>query len=224
MAYNSTIPTVTYNVISGQTVFTFQFKIFTVTDLVITDQTGVTISNTLYTVVIDGDIGGTVTFGNTPTATQLTLFRSLQIDRETEYQINGDLRASTLNNDQDYQTYLIADKQVKVDYLQAQIISNDVDIATNVTNIASNQAQIISNDVDIADLQYRIDSGGTGGTGGGQLIGNAIVKGVQYMAKESSPTDAITIRRTENAFSVDSFTIQDGASLTLEDGAVYKII
>ena len=224
MAYNSTTPTVTYNVISGQTVFTFLFKIFVDTDIVITDQDGVTISNTLYSVVINGDNGGTVTFGITPTATKLTLLRTLPIERATEYNKNGDLRAKDLNTDQDYQTYLIADKQVKVDRLQSQIDSNDIEIATNITNIAQNRTDIDSNYVDIADIQYRLDQSGSGGTGGGQLAGNAIVKGVQYMGKESSPTDDIIIRSTENGFVVDSFTLQDGASITLEDGAVFKVL
>ena len=58
----------------------------------------------------------------------------------------------------------------------------------------------------------------------GQYLGNAKVKGIEYLAKSSVANDIIVIKSSTNALSVDSFTILDGASVTIEDGAVWKII
>ena len=60
---------------------------------------------------------------------------------------------------------------------------------------------------------------------GGQFVdtGTDIGSGVQYMAQVSGVED-IVIKSGTNAFSVDSFTLADGATLTIEDGAVYKVL
>ena len=59
---------------------------------------------------------------------------------------------------------------------------------------------------------------------GGQLLGITPIKGVQYMASVSAPNETITITNGLNAFSVDSFTLADGASIVVEDDAVYKVL
>ena len=59
-------------------------------------------------VTIDGDNGGTMTLVSGATVNDsITLIRDLDINRLIEYQNNGDLLAETLNEDQNYQTYLI---------------------------------------------------------------------------------------------------------------------
>lgn len=59
----------------------------------------------------------------------------------------------------------------------------------------------------------------------GQFVdhGTPTGSGVQYMAQVSGVED-IVIKTGTNAFSVDSFTLADGATLTIEDGAVYKVL
>ena len=59
---------------------------------------------------------------------------------------------------------------------------------------------------------------------GGQLLGTSIIKGVQYMASVSAPNETIIVTSGLNAFSVDSFTLADGASIVVEDNAVYKVL
>lgn len=74
-------------------------------------------------------------------------------------------------------------------------------------------------------LHYLLLNGGSGGTGsGGQLLGAGATKGIQYMAQASEPGEDIIIASGTNAFSVDSFLIEEGASITIEDGSVYKIL
>ena len=59
---------------------------------------------------------------------------------------------------------------------------------------------------------------------GGQLLGTAVIKGVQFMSSVSAPNETITVTSGLNAFSVDSFTLADGASIVVEDNAVYKVL
>lgn len=59
---------------------------------------------------------------------------------------------------------------------------------------------------------------------GGQLLGTSIIKGVQFMSSISAPNETITVTSGLNAFSVDSFTLADGASIVVEDNAVYKVL
>jgi len=121
MAYNTAEPRAEYSANAGQTEFDFVFKIFLISDLKVystpfgqtaNDETDILIENVDYTVVINGDNGGTVTLTN-PTGIDdvIVLLRDLPIKRDYEYQQGGDLSSDTLNDDQDYQTYLLADKQ-----------------------------------------------------------------------------------------------------------------
>ena len=107
MSYNPNEGTVTYTAAQGQTLFTFLFKIFNATQIeVMIDN----VIQTNYSVRINGDAGGTITMTSGLTVNQtVTLTRRLPVDRTTEYETNGGLRANALNEDQDYQTYLIAD-------------------------------------------------------------------------------------------------------------------
>lgn len=119
MAYNTNTPRAEYTASATQTVFPFLFKIFTTSDIKVyqtlagatpDDTADILVLTTDYTVTINGDAGGEVIL-NTGAAVndKITLARNLSVTRATEYQQNGDLLASTLNSDQEYQTYLIAD-------------------------------------------------------------------------------------------------------------------
>ncbi len=57
---------------------------------------------------------------------------------------------------------------------------------------------------------------------GGQFLGTAKTKGVQFMAQ--STNEELTILEGTNAFSIESFELKDGASLTIEDGSTYKVL
>lgn len=59
---------------------------------------------------------------------------------------------------------------------------------------------------------------------GGQYYGTARVKGIEYFAQSSVASDDITIESTNNALSVESFTIENGASVTVESGATWKVV
>ena len=58
--------------------------------------------------------------------------------------------------------------------------------------------------------------------GGGQLLGTTDVKAVGYMA--NSTAENLVVPTGTNAFSIDSVTIEDGATITVENNAVYKIL
>jgi len=116
MALNSNKPRNEFTASAGDTDFIFNFKIFTESDLiayltpvgnVADDAADILTIVTDYTLVIDGDNGGTVTLVIPATdGDMVTLVRQLDITRETDYQTGGDWLAKTVNNDQDYQTYL----------------------------------------------------------------------------------------------------------------------
>ena len=116
MAFNPTNPEVQYVSTAGQTVFPFSFKIYETGDIEVyrtnvIDGTIDKLTETFdYTVTINGDAGGEVTFLSPQLADdKIVLKRNLEFTRDTNYIKNGDLFAETINNDQNYQTYLIAD-------------------------------------------------------------------------------------------------------------------
>ena len=116
MAYNTAEGRASYTASSGQTEFDFVFKIFSQTDIKVyqtpsgetpDDIQDILALSTNYTVIIDGDNGGTVTLLSGATSGDtIVVVRDLAVKRDTDYQDNGDLTASTLDNDQNYQTYL----------------------------------------------------------------------------------------------------------------------
>jgi len=123
MSFNSNVPRAEYIAATGQTAFPFVFKVFKTTDVKVyltpngqipDDTTDLLVSG--YSVTINGDSGGVVTLTTgTISGDKVTILRSLPILRDTDYQENGDLRASTLDSDQDYQTYLVGDLSAKID-------------------------------------------------------------------------------------------------------------
>lgn len=119
MAFNTNPGRQSFNASAGQTDFTFNFKIFEETDIKVyltpvgqdpDDVTDVLAYGSDYTVTINGDNGGTITLLSGATLNDTLVFeRVLPRTRTTSYVTNGDLKAATLNADQDYQTYLLID-------------------------------------------------------------------------------------------------------------------
>jgi len=121
MSFNTNTGRAEYIASTGQTLFPFVFKIFNDTDLKVyktlanatpNETNDLLILNTDYTVTIDGDAGGSITLLSVASINDaITLVRDLPTTREIEYQTSGDLLAETLNDDQEYQTYLLADNK-----------------------------------------------------------------------------------------------------------------
>ena len=121
MSFNSNPSRVEYVVNTKTTTFTFNFKIFEPENLVVykipsgtlpDDKTNKLLLNVDYTVSINGDLGGFITLLKTPTIHDIIIIqRTLSIDRVTDFVNNGGIYSDVLNNDQDYQTYLISDNE-----------------------------------------------------------------------------------------------------------------
>jgi hypothetical protein len=119
MAFNSNIGRQSFVSGAGQTDFSFNFKIFEATDMEVyktpsgqaaDDTADILTYNIDYTVTIDGDDGGTITLlSGASSGDTIVALRALPTTRTVSYVTNGDLLASTLNEDQNYQTYLIVD-------------------------------------------------------------------------------------------------------------------
>jgi len=115
MSFNTAVGRAEYVIGAGQNDYTFVFKIYDTTDLVVSVSDSnagafVELIPTEYSVVINGDNGGTVSI-NVPLVAGgvVLLTRELPIVRTIEYSHGGDIAAATLNEDQDYQTYLLLD-------------------------------------------------------------------------------------------------------------------
>ncbi len=81
--------------------------------------------------------------------------------------------------------------------------------------VAAGAVQNIRNDgtnVEISDI----------GSGGGQFLGNASTKAIAYNAQTIA--EDITVTAGLNAYTVGDVTIEDGFSVTVEDGALWKIL
>jgi len=116
--FNSAIGRAEYVASAAQDKFTFVFKIFNEGDVKVyltpTLQAPDEVNDLLvlgadYLIVINGDNGGDITLLTSADQGDLvTLVRQLPITRPYEYHQDGELDPDTLNADQEYQTYLIA--------------------------------------------------------------------------------------------------------------------
>ena len=99
----STIPRIRYIADGTLTVFEFPFAIFKDSDLKV--YFGETLQESGYTVSgANNSDGGSVTFASAPVAdTIITLTRKLNIERISDFQEGGALRANVLNDELDYQ-------------------------------------------------------------------------------------------------------------------------
>lgn len=108
MAVTEQIPLNSYTANGVTTVFAFSYLLLQAADLAvqITDANGVTTTKTLnvdYTVAgLNVNAGGTVTFTAAPAnGHKVVIYRDSAIERNTDYQDNGDLLADTVNLDFD---------------------------------------------------------------------------------------------------------------------------
>jgi len=123
MAINSNAPRQEFTASAGQTDFDFNFKIFQPTDIVAyltpsgtvaDDETSLLTYVTDYDITIDGDDGGTLALTSGATVDDsVVITRVLDYTRTVDYQSGGDLLEATLDEDQNYQTYLTQQLSVR---------------------------------------------------------------------------------------------------------------
>lgn len=167
MAFNSNPGRAEYTSSSGQTVFTFVFKIYEDGDIkayqtlageTANDEDDLLTITTDYTVDITGDTGGSITLTSGAALNDnFTLVRELAINRAIEFQTSGDMRATTINADQNYQTYLIADQEANSGRqlrLPASVQGVSSDLPAPVSDAYfkwNSEADAIENDTTIPD-------------------------------------------------------------------------
>jgi len=107
-----------YTATSGQTAFTYSFPVFVDADLKVYVGSTLKALTTDYTVSgAATDSGGTVTFTSGLSAGDVvTIYRDMAVSRTSDYQNNGDLLATTLNDD--------LDKLVMMTQQQEDLIQN----------------------------------------------------------------------------------------------------
>ena len=102
-------PRVQYVAAAAQTVFDYPFQIFAATDIIV-DVDGTTKANAQdYTVDVDGSnvFTGTLTFVDAMAGGEIvTIYRSTTLERLVDYQSNGPLASSALNDDLDKLTVI----------------------------------------------------------------------------------------------------------------------
>jgi len=121
MAFNTNEGRAVYSASASQTDFDFVFKIYTDEDILVyqtpagetpSDADDLLTLTTDYTVAVTGDAGGTLTLNSGAAINDtITIIRSLDVTRTISYTNEGDLLSDTINEDQDYQTYLAADNK-----------------------------------------------------------------------------------------------------------------
>ena len=125
----STIPRIRYIADGTLTTFEFPFAIFKDSDLKV--YFGETLQESGYTVSgANSSDGGSVTFTSAPTAsTIITLTRKLNIERTSDFQEGGALRANVLNSELDYQ---VACLQEVADNLNRSMVLPPYAVGTDV--------------------------------------------------------------------------------------------
>ena len=119
MSFNNNPGKQAFTAAAAQVAFTFNFKIYVAADIKVyltpagqdpDDANDILVYPTDYAVVIDGDDGGTITLASGATLNDtIVINRDLPVTRDISYVTQGDLLADTINDDQEYQTYLIMD-------------------------------------------------------------------------------------------------------------------
>ena len=126
------IPRIQYTANGTLQTYEFPFAIFSEDDIEVY-LGDVKQSSTTYTVtgVRDSD-GGSITFTTAPiSGTIVTIVRNLSIERTSDFQEGGALRADTLNDELDYQIACqqqIADNLNRSMVLPPYAVSNDLDL------------------------------------------------------------------------------------------------
>ena len=106
--------------------------------------------------------------------------------------------------------------------IQAEIVAVAA-IIDAVIAVVANSSNINIVSTNISDVNILADALGTATiSGGGQFLGTSIIKGIQYMSQTLA--EEIVIPAGLNAFSIESLELQNGASITVNDGATYKVL
>ena len=194
MAFNTNPGKQSFTASANQTEFDFNFKIYEPTDIQVfktpkdqdpNDGIDKLVYPGDYSVVIDGDDGGKVIL-NTPSTLDdiVVLNRELPLIRDTSYVTNGDLKAVTLNADQDYQTYLIIDANVSLQSV-IRLPQSAVNVDPILPNVRPNSY-----------LRWNVDGSG--------LENDETIPEAVIAAKDSE--DAAKLSETNAANSLDEFT------------------
>ena len=259
MSFNSNVGRQSFTASAGQTDFTFNFKIYDETDIKVyltpvgndpDDAADLLTYGSEYTVSIDGDDGGTVTLLSGATLNDTLVFiRDLNKTRDTSYVTNGDLKAATLNLDQDYQTYLIIDgfkSLERVITLPNTDVTMSPELPTvapgsilmvNPTGTAFEFSTTLSTNINIvtdniADVNTVASNIGSVQTCNDEIdaiksvaaSGSSAEFGAGIYIGGATVGSDVTIGPNANGLSFAPITITDGSTVTIEDNSTWKII
>lgn len=157
MAFNSALPKQSFTASASQTEFNFNYKIFNSSDVLVyqtpsgnspNDANDLLTETTHYTVSNITDNGFTVTLV-TGAGVNDTIIgqRAIPVDRNVDYQQGGDMLSQTLDDDQDIQTYMIADQR-QINQQSVRLPNTAVGISTQLPDV-------------VADSYLKWDSAGT---------------------------------------------------------------
>jgi len=104
-------------------------------------------------------------------------------------------------------------KEVGTNINAVKTVNDNID-AVNLVYDNIGDVQILGN--------YYYSGTITSGGSGGQLLGNQLIKSIQYMG--NSYSEDITIQSGISAFAIDHLESEDGAILTIENDAIFIIL
>lgn len=130
LAINDVTPRIQYTATGGQTTFPYPFEIFEDGDLVVVQNTTTLTLTTHYTVTNSGVTGGgdVVLVTGATNGDTITIYRDIPVERTSDYQANGELRAATLNDD--------------FDRIVAMIQQNERDLSRSLTLSQTSESEI----------------------------------------------------------------------------------
>ena len=138
-------------------------------------------------------------------------------------------------NDQKDSIKKVADDIVNVakaggDLSNIDTVSNNI---ADVNKVADSQddVTVVSNDIKNENHLKTVSDMITTGVAQGSVVWEPNHNGIQFMDKSSgttnldgSPLTEVVIPADKNAFAIDNYTVDNGVTLIIEDGAVLKVI
>lgn len=113
----------------------------------------------------------------------------------------------------------VADNETNINKVVA-IDSEVVIVANNDDNVTTTANDIVNINIVAEAITSGTGSGGT--TGGGQFLGSSTLGAVMFAAQTTNE-DLVLLSGT-NGLIIDSITVEDGGSITIEDNAVMKVV
>ncbi len=168
-------PRVQYVAAASQTAFDYPFPIFEETDLRVDVDGDSQVLSTDYTVSgVTDDTGGTVTFTSGLSAgSVVTLWRDTSIQRTTDYQQNGPLRSSAINDDFDRLTVIAQELESRIGR-SLQYPVNDTNSNGELADVATRKGKYLFFDAVTGAISYAVNVVGTVLT---QLVFNLFLAG-----------------------------------------------